>query len=108
MSASRVVGTDPEIAMKLDNFWNKLSRERRACLHTAFNLSQKRKGYETTEEETLMNAESGRNTVSSVRADFFRFLEKNVENDATAETILKKISYYGQLSAEEQESYISS
>lgn len=109
MSANTVIGTDVETASKLDTFWGNLSLEARACLHTAFNFSQKKRGYASLKnpEEILANAESGRGTISNVRSDFFNFLGKNIEDNPTASSMLQEILHYGELSAEEQEIYFS-
>jgi len=105
MSANKVIGTDPQAAVNLDAFWDKLSPEHRSALHTAFNVCSNRPGYESSRNasEMLRNAESGRHGISSVRGDFFRFMEARIAKCPDAESMLTAILTYGKLSPEEQE-----
>ena len=104
MSANTVAGVDGKTAFSLDTFWNSLSREHRAALHTAFNMVDKRTDYISfrNAEEILRNSGSGRNSISSVRGDFFRFMHTRIEECTDGVSMMKAILKWGTLSAEEQ------
>jgi len=106
MSAHRVLGIDPETASKLDTFWESLSLEHRAALHTAFNLSNHNCSELKRADMILRNAESGRHSISSIRGEFLHFMIASMETGENAESMMNAILQWGQLTPEEQQSYL--
>jgi len=104
MSAKSVVGVRPEIAEMMDVFWNGLSLEHRAALHTAFSLCSRINPMQPSMAAALLrNASSGSSSVSSVRGDFFWFLAARVEVCHSAEEMMCSVLTWGGLSVGEQE-----
>jgi hypothetical protein len=102
MSATRVHGIPFNTAKMMDEFWEKLTREDRATLHTVFLLVDKVSPRESP-LLMLMCGRSGVRTISSVRGDFMYFIQGHVAVCDTAEKMLAAILDWGKLTKEEQD-----